>query len=610
VLKPLVTGGMAEVLLAHVQGMGGFSHHVVIKAIRANKGTDPSFISAFVDEARLSASLHHHHIVQVHDVGHQDNDYFFAMEYVHGENLRALLTKIARARELIPLEQVITIAIAVAAGLHYAHQQNIVHRDVTPANILVSYDGNVKVTDFGIAKALLKSSELTKSGTMRGKVAYMAPEQCLGRPIDRRSDIFSLGIVLYELCTSRRLFKGDTDFLVMTSIVNGKIPKPTQYRKDLPIDLEDLILKALAPSPQLRFDTADDVANALESVAIANGIRISPTALGEYMTKLFGTRPEPWLADSKLEPGEVDFDGEGGSGLVEIDELSNPTVDRELLESPILAAVTAAIEEEEELPDMNEFADDQRTEIQLPDDDEPPTLSGSDLKQPTSGFESNERTLIGDEADVDMLVNLSKIESRRDTTPVPRRDATPVPRRDATPVPRRDPTPVPRRDATPPPRAQTPTPSTPAQHAAVAQVDQSARMLPQNWGTSPSGTGTPMAWAHDGEVPSLRPNSRRIVLIAAIAVPLIAIGIFVITRNRGDETSSARSVEPDAFVEPPPAIDAAAAAVTPDAMTDAATTAATPIDAGPTLVAKPVVRKPLQLPGKKPPITKKPPLRR
>jgi eukaryotic-like serine/threonine-protein kinase len=178
VLKPLVSGGLAEVLLARAHGMGGFQHHVVIKAIH---GMDPTFVKAFVDEARLAASLHHHHIVQVHDVGREGDDYFFAMEYVHGENLRKLLTKVARAHQLVPLDQVITIGLAVAAGLHYAHQQNIVHRDVTPANILIGYDGNVKVTDFGIAKALMQSSEMTKSGTMRGKVAYMAPEQCLGR---------------------------------------------------------------------------------------------------------------------------------------------------------------------------------------------------------------------------------------------------------------------------------------------------------------------------------------------------------------------------------------------------------------------------------------------
>ncbi len=618
-LKPLVTGGMAEVLLARAQGMGGFQHHVVIKAIRSNKSMEPSFIKSFVDEARLAASLHHHHIVQVHDVGHQGDDYFFAMEYVHGENLRRLLTKVARAHEVVPLDQVITIILAVSAGLHYAHQQNIVHRDVTPANILIGYDGNVKVTDFGIAKALLKSSELTKSGTMRGKVAYMAPEQCLGRPIDRRSDIFSLGIVLYELCTSRRLFKGDTDFLVMTSIVNGKIPKPTLHRKDLPLDLEDVILKALAPKPELRFATAEDLGMALEKIAANHGIRISSTALSDYMQKLFGTRPEPWLVDAKLETVDVDFDG-AGTGLVEIDdEPSNAAVERELLESPILAAASAAALSP---PDRNEFADDQRTEIEDHDDDEPPTLTGG-VSRPTSGFEANEQTLLGDEADVNMLVNMSRIEGRRDATPVPRRDATPVPRRDATPVPRRDPTPTPtaparrdatptptvpmRRDATPLPRDDTPLPAPRTYDTGQGAALPEAR--PQ-WATSPSGTGTPMAWApQDGEVISLAPKGRRFMLIAAVSVPLVVLGVFVITRGSDDSgPSRSKSVEPDAFVE---TIDAAAASMTPDAaLPDAATAAVTP-DAG----AQPAVppnsaKKPPVAPVKKSPPTKKPPLKR
>jgi len=592
VLKPLVSGGMAEVLLARAQGMAGFQHHVVIKAIRANKSTDPNFIKMFVEEARLSASLHHAHVVQVHDVGHEGNDYFFAMEYVHGENLRRLLTKVARASELVPLDQVITIVLAVAAGLHHAHQQNIVHRDVTPANILVGYDGNVKVTDFGIAKAMLQSTELTKSGTMRGKVAYMAPEQCLGRKVDRRSDIFSLGIVLYELCTSRRLFKGDTDFMVMTSIVNGKIPKPTQHRSDLPLDLEDVILKALAPSPHLRFDTAEDLAIALEQVAVTNGIRVSPTALGDYLTSQFGTRPEPWLVTTGLVVDDVDFDG-GGTGLVEVDDHSDPAIDRALLDSPILAGSSGR------LPTDDPFADDPKTEINDPDD-EPPTLSGDPQPPPTSGFEGDEKTLIGDRADVDMLVNMSRIEGRRDDAPVPRRDATPVPRRDATPMPRRDATPV--------PRAQTPVP--------VQPVDQRAGM-PQNWGT-PDGavTGTPMAWvSNEGEVTSLAPRGRRVMLIAAVAIPLVAIGVFVITRDRGGGTSTAKAVEPDAFVEPPPAIDAAAAAVTPDATPpiDARAAATIAIDAGAPnpVAAKPAapVTKPRPV-TKKPPITKRPPLKR
>ena len=582
VVKPLVTGGMADVWLARATGMVGFQHHVVIKCIHADAATDPQFISMFLDEARLAASLHHHHIVQVHDVGREGADYFFAMEYVHGENLRQLLTKVARAGELVPLDQVVTITIAVASALHHAHQQNIVHRDVTPANILVGYDGNVKVVDFGIAKAVLRSSEATKSASMRGKVAYMAPEQCLGRPLDRRSDIFSLGVVLYELCTSRRLFKGDTDFLLMSAIVNGKIPKPTLHRHDLPVELEDVILKALAPKPELRFETAEALAYALEGVAAASGIRISAAALAEYMRRSFGQRPEPWLSDdtTSIERVDVDFDGHG-TGLATIGDDDNPTVRHELLESPFLAAATqTGVDDDDDDDDANEFDDEPRTDLVDPEEAPTNLADGGEVEaavaaakllraggtppraqRPTrparkpNPFEGGEQTLIGEQADVDVLRQMSKIESRRDATPLPLR-APPEPvlphARMPTPIPLRgEPTPIPQ------PR-------------------------PAAW-ASPDGavTGTPMSWVNDGggDVPSLAPKGRRAILIAAVALPLVLVGGFIIVETTSSSKRTTRSVlEPDAALPPDaaaPAIDAAVpdAAVAPDAAPKPATTA-------------------------------------
>jgi serine/threonine protein kinase len=557
VLKPLAASGLTEVLLARADGMGGFAHHVVIKAIRTNKGTAPKFISAFVDEARLAASLHHQHIVQVHDVGQSGDTYFFAMEYVHGANLRSLLTKVASAKGGVPFDQVITIALGVAAGLHYAHQQNLVHRDVSPANILVGYDGNVKVTDFGIAKALMSSSEATKSGTMRGKVAYMAPEQCLGRPIDRRSDIFSLGIVLYELATARRLFKGDTDFLVMTAIVNGKIPKPSELRPDIPPDLEDVILRALAPKPELRFPTAEDLAMALERVAVTNAIRISPNALSNYIKQIFGKREEPWLDDSLvMEPVDVDFDG-GGAGIAELGPQGT-------------SARKGSVP-------RGELFDEQRTEIDSghdDDDDEPATVVG----QLTSGFETNERTLIGEQADVDMLVGLSKIDARRDATPVPRRDSTPIPRRDSTPTARvGDTVPVPTivnefdsativEDALPP-GIPLPPPVVPGPHPASG-IMQRLQSSPTTWNPpEQSATGTPMAWqSADGEITSLAPRGKRLMMIGLIAIPFLVIIVLAIVLRDHGEPQAAKTVEPDAYIAPP---DAA-----PDAANDAAVDAA------------------------------------
>ncbi len=309
---------MADVLLARANGIEGFERHVVIKRIRADVAGDARYVAMFLDEARLAASLHHHNIVGVNDIGEENGEYFFSMEYLHGEDARRLLSQVSKRGEQIPIEHVITIVTAAAAGLHHAHEQRgpdrkplgIVHRDVSPANIMIGYDGSVKVADFGIAKAEQRSTE-TRTGTLKGKIAYMSPEQCVGEDVDRRSDVFSLGIVLYELVTARRLFKGDNDFLMMTAIVHGQIAPPSQYRPDLPSTLEAIILKALAKHRDDRYATADDLRIALEQFANDAGISRSSTALADYLKAQFGNRPEPWL-DEDDEPEievSVDFDG-------------------------------------------------------------------------------------------------------------------------------------------------------------------------------------------------------------------------------------------------------------------------------------------------------------
>ena len=324
ILKHLAQGGMADVLLARTRGIEGFERHVVIKRIRAEQARDERYVTMFLDEARLAATLHHHNVVQVNDIGEQDGEYFFAMEYVHGEDVRALLMRLSSRGEQVPLEHVITIITAAAAGLHHAHEQRgpdrtplgIVHRDVSPANILIGYDGGVKVADFGIAKAAHRTVE-TRSGTLKGKVAYMSPEQCVGEAVDRRSDVFSLGIVLYELATVRRLFKGENDFLTMTSIVLGHIPPPSKFRLDLPQELEDIILKALGNKPGERYASADEMRLALEQLAATLGLRTSSTTLADYVKQQFGERPEPWLVEEEPDcEVSIDFDG-SASGVVQ-----------------------------------------------------------------------------------------------------------------------------------------------------------------------------------------------------------------------------------------------------------------------------------------------------
>ena len=302
VLKHLASGGMADVLLARTDGIEGFERHVVLKRIRAEHAKDKRFIDMFIDEARLAANLHHQNIVQVHDIGESAGEYFFAMEYLHGEDLRAMLSVVSKTRAHMPLGTVVSIISSVAAGLHYAHERrgadkkplHIVHRDVSPSNILVSYDGSVKIVDFGIAKAAMRQNE-TRSGSLKGKVSYMSPEQCKMNAVDRRSDIYALGVVLYEMATTTRLFKGDSDYLVMDAICTGKIPLPRVRRPDLPNELSTIIMTALATDPERRYQTADELRSALDAFGTKAGLTASASTIGAYVQKLCGEKPEPWL---------------------------------------------------------------------------------------------------------------------------------------------------------------------------------------------------------------------------------------------------------------------------------------------------------------------------
>ncbi|MBA3394757.1 MAG: serine/threonine protein kinase [Deltaproteobacteria bacterium] len=549
-LKQLATGGTTEVLLARASGMHSFEHHVVIKRLTAQPHQDPQVLDMFLDEARVAASLHHHHIVQVHDIGREGEDYFFAMEYVHGEDLRKLLLRALRDGIPIPLDQIVTIVLAVAAALHHAHEQkapdgkplNIVHRDVSPANILVGYDGNVKVVDFGIAKAALRTSQ-TRSGTLRGKVAYMAPEQCMGKKIDRRSDVFALGIVLYELCTSRRLFKATTDFLTMNAVVNGKFPPPTKFRPDLPAGLEQIILEALAPPPDTRFQTAEEMGLALEAYAAAAGIRMSTTALADYMVKLFGTRPEPWLVDTDVlvESSDDEFDLEMPTALAPTvgnprhqaaktepsghplaDDPLDATTDEagtELMDESALAAVLA------------EARAEQQAESELEDHS---TVTGK--VAPRDGFEAEEPTAIANDDASALLVEMSRIDGSGKP-----REATTSPRRALTPKP--VPTP-------PAPTTLLGMPAAVPMHGPTATATVQSAPLPTpagGWSAQPGPiTGSPMEWAPQGsEVMSLAPRGRRVYVIIAVALPIVIAGILLLSTSSSDDEPAPAAI-PDA----------------------------------------------------------------
>ena len=302
VLSHLATGGMAQIYLARQSGLGSFERHVMLKTILRERASDQRFVTMFLDEAKLAATLNHQNVAQVYEVDQADGAYFMAMEYVHGENTRAILETTLRRGWTIPLELAVMIISGAAAGLHHAHERlgkngaplHIVHRDVSPANIMVGYDGSVKVLDFGIAKAEERATK-TVGGTIKGKYGYMSPEQCKGKTIDRRSDIFALGIVLYELTTLRRAFKGKDDFETMKRIVSGDVVLPSVAVPGYPRELEAIVLTAMANDPNARFQSGAELIEALDAFAVRAKLTGSNTAMSRFMNQLFGSKKEPWV---------------------------------------------------------------------------------------------------------------------------------------------------------------------------------------------------------------------------------------------------------------------------------------------------------------------------
>ncbi|MCX4246702.1 serine/threonine protein kinase [Paraliomyxa miuraensis] len=302
-VRRLGSGGMAEVHLARASGIQGFQKLVVLKQILPHLSRDKHFVRMFLEEARVAALLDHPNVVQVFDLGKEEGEYYFTMEFVYGENLSGLIKGLAKVTQPLAIEHAVTIGMGVAAGLHYAHERvgfdgrplGIVHRDVSPTNVMITYEGGVKVADFGIAKVITRT-DVTRAGTRKGKVPYMSPEQCKAEKIDRRSDVFSLGIVLWECVTGQRLFEGDNEFGVMNLIVHGQMKPPSAVRADTPAELERIIMKALTVDRDKRYQTARELQMDLEAFARETKLRATPSALGELMHYLFRPQPFPWGA--------------------------------------------------------------------------------------------------------------------------------------------------------------------------------------------------------------------------------------------------------------------------------------------------------------------------
>jgi len=302
-LERINVGGMAEVFKAKSLGVEGFEKLLAIKRILPNIAEDEDFITMFIDEAKIAVQLSHANIAQIYDLGKIDDSFFIALEYVAGKDLRTIWERHRKHNLLLPIPLSCYVMIRVCEGLDYAHRKkdaagrdlNIVHRDVSPQNILVAYEGEVKIIDFGIAKAANKASK-TQAGILKGKFGYMSPEQVRGLPIDRRSDIFSAGIILYELLTGERLFMGESDFSTLEKVRNAEILPPSTYNRAIPESLEKIVLRALAKDPDDRFSSAYDMQEELQRFLILNKTNFSRKDLAAYMKRAFKTDIEREMA--------------------------------------------------------------------------------------------------------------------------------------------------------------------------------------------------------------------------------------------------------------------------------------------------------------------------
>src|SRR3989475_3886356 len=288
-LRLIASGGMAEVYPARKPGAAVFEKLVGLKRILPHLARDKQFVEMFLNEARLAARLDHPNIVSIFDLGEANGNYFIAMEFIDGPSLRAAAKRALERGERLPIPEIVKIVSMAAAGLHYAHELTeadgkplgLVHRDISPDNVLVHRNGAAKVVDFGIAKAA-NSSSSTRTGTLKGKVAYMPPEQLRGDPLDRRTDVFALGVVLYELLAGQRPWEGDSDVSLIGRIMTEE-PKPfATVRLDAPPGLIAVLDRALAKDREARYSSCHDLQADLEALLVSLGQTITPARISDF----------------------------------------------------------------------------------------------------------------------------------------------------------------------------------------------------------------------------------------------------------------------------------------------------------------------------------------
>lgn len=294
IIEKVDAGGMAEIYKAKAFTVDGFEKTVAVKRILPSLCSRPKFVNMFLDEARLAMVLNHANIVQVFDVGRAQGTYFIVMEFVEGHNLRRVFQRLTEVGARFPVPIALFIATEALKGLAHAHERRdaqgnllgIVHRDISPPNILISRAGEVKLTDFGLAKAVTQG-ELTDPGIVKGKFSYLSPEAVDGRAVDHRTDIFSMGVVLWELLANRRLFLGKTEVETVELVQKTEVPSLTLLNPDLTEDLDRLIRRALHRDPRRRFPTAREMGDHLTAYLFERGLKVTSYDLSEFVRSVF-----------------------------------------------------------------------------------------------------------------------------------------------------------------------------------------------------------------------------------------------------------------------------------------------------------------------------------
>jgi serine/threonine-protein kinase len=338
-LKKLAVGGMAEIFLAKQTGLVGFEKLLVIKRILPEMAAEAEFVQMFLDEARLAASLAHPNVVQIYDLDRVGNAYYIAMEYIAGQDLHGVIMAGRSKKMPLPAPMAARMIAGACDGLHYAHTLKdlrgnplgLVHRDVTPSNILISWDGVSKVVDFGIAKAATQVTK-TRAGALKGKFSYMGPEQVRSGALDGRADVWALGVVLHEILTQKKLFKADNELAILTQILQGEIPPPSSVQPDVPKALDEIVLKALERDIGKRYASARHMQTDLDAWLRTIESPVTTVQVGEYLQVLFAEEFEankkllaeiPTATAEKL--AELLGSGGGTEDGLSFDEASNPS---------------------------------------------------------------------------------------------------------------------------------------------------------------------------------------------------------------------------------------------------------------------------------------------